>query len=148
MYSTYEEIRPMIKEDMINAIIGNEFIEELEEKERLLMPIVEQAVIDADAEIDGYLNKKYDVPFLKPPTVINKLSKDIAIYNLISRMGIDESEREKTYKTRYDAAIAFLLNVAKGTIDIGINDSKANANSGFQINSSKRLFSRENMRGF
>ena len=62
------------------------------------------------------------------PAVIRKYSKDIAVYNLISRAGIDEGERENNYLTRYKNAIAFLTKVAKGETDIvkeGTDPSKA-----------------------
>lgn len=147
MYSTIQDVRQMLKDEMINEVIGNEFIEDVQEREAKLIPIMEQAVADADAEIDGYLNKRYRLPFVQPPTILNKFSKDIAVYNLVSRMGIDLNERESNYLTRYKAAIAFLTKVATGSIEIGVNDVKANATTGFQMKSSKRLFSRNTLRG-
>ena len=84
------------------------------------------------------------------PQVINKFAKDISVYNLVSRTGIDESEREKTFLNRYNAAIKFLLDVAKGTISIGVEDigGGSEAANGFKMKSSGRVFSRENMRGW
>ncbi|CAH8720535.1 DUF1320 domain-containing protein [Paenibacillus melissococcoides] len=43
----------------------------------------------------GYLVKRYSVPLSRVPKVINKYAKDIAVYNLFSRIGIDEGEKEK-----------------------------------------------------
>ena len=148
-YSTKEEVREMLKDDALNAIIGDTFIEDPVEREELVAPIIEGAIADADAEIDGYLAKRYAVPLSPAPKVINKFSKDIAVYNLISRAGIDEGERENNYLTRYKNAIAFLTKVAKGETDIvkeGTDPSKAAA-EGFRISSSPRLFSRATMRG-
>ena len=93
--------------------------------------------------------KRYPVPMSPVPAVIRKYSKDIAVYNLISRAGIDEGERENNYLTRYKNAIAFLTKVAKGETDIvkeGTDPSKAAA-EGFRISSSPRLFSKATMRG-
>ena len=41
--------------------------------------------------------------------VINKFSKDIAVYNLFSRIGIDEGTDQKTYLNRYNAAIKMCI---------------------------------------
>ncbi len=140
----------MLKDDMMNVILGDDYIEDLEERRTALTPLAEQAVSDAEAEIDGYLAKRYKVPFTKTPGVINKFAKDIALYNLVSRKGVDESDREKTYLTRYNSAISFLTKVAEGKIDIGVseNNTEDAAKNGFSMRSSKRLFSRDSMRGW
>lgn len=147
MYCSVEEVRSFLKDDAINLIIMNEYIEDSEEKEQKLLPLIEQAIEDADGEIDGYLASKYPTPLKKVPKVINKYSKDIAVYNLFSRAGLDEGERENNYLTRYKAAIKFLELVAKGTVDIGAQDVQTKATIGFNITGSKRLFSRDSFRG-
>lgn len=149
-YCTTEEVLEMIKADMMNVIIGDEYIEDEDRRIEAITPLTEQAIDDACAEIDGYLAKRYDVPFARTPKVINKFAKDIALYNLVSRKGIDESDREKTYLTRYNAAISFLTKVAEGGIDIGIgeNSTEDAAKNSFSMKSSRRTFSRESMKGW
>ena len=66
-YSTKEEVREMLKDDALNAIIGDTFIEDPAEREELVAPIIEGAIADADAEIDGYLAKRYAVPLSPAP---------------------------------------------------------------------------------
>lgn len=85
----------------------------------------------------------------RPPRVINKFSKDIAVYNLFSRIGIDEGTDQKTYLNRYNAAIKFLTLVAEGTVSIGTEteDPASAAAGGFKVKSNSRLFTREKMRG-
>ena len=61
-YSTRAEVRDMVKDDALNAIIGDTFIEDPAEREELVSPIIDAAIADADAEIDGYLAKRYAVP--------------------------------------------------------------------------------------
>ncbi len=56
-YSTRTEVRDMVKDDALNAIIGDTFIEDPAEREELVSPIIDAAIADADAEIDGYLAK-------------------------------------------------------------------------------------------
>lgn len=149
-YCTVHDVLSMIKDDMLNVIIGSDYIEDETERISKATPYVEQAITDADAEIDGYLAKRYNVPFTTVPTVINKFAKDIAVYNLVSRLGINESDREKTFLTRYNSAIKFLENVAKGIIDIGISEKSTaeSAKNGFAMKSSNRLFSRDSMKGW
>ena len=124
MYCTVGEVLEMIKDDMKNVIIGDEYIEDEQEREAKIATLCESAISDACAEIDGYLAKRYRVPFTKTPQVINKFAKDISVYNLVSRTGIDESDREKTFLNRYNAAIKFLLDVAKGIISIGVEEKR------------------------
>ncbi len=149
-YCTVNEVLDMLKDDMINVIIGDDYIEDKEERLQAVTPIAEQAIEDACAEVDGYLAKRYDVPFAKTPFVINKFAKDIALYNMVSRKGIDEGDREKTYLTRYNSAISFLTKVAQGVIDIGlsINQTEKSAQNGFSMKSSERLFDRDSMKGW
>lgn len=149
-YCEADEVINMIKDSVINNIIGDDiYIEDINEKKEKVRPLVEQAILDADAEINGYLMKRYSLPFegSAATNVLNKFSKDIVLYNLMSRSGIDEGERENNYLTRYKTAITFLTNVAKGVIDIGSKDIKVSASSGFKMNSSSRLFSRNSLRG-
>lgn len=139
----------MLKDDALNAIIGDAFIEDPVEREELVAPIIEGAIADADAEIDGYLAKRYAVPLSPAPKVINKFSKDIAVYNLFSRIGIDESTDQKTYLNRYNAAIKFFELVADGKVSIGTeaDDPASAAATGFSAKSNTRLFTRGSMRG-
>lgn len=150
MYCSVGEVLGMIKDDMKNIIIGDEYIEDEEERDRKLSEICEGAVEDACAEIDGYLAKRYSIPLKRTPKVLNKFAKDMAVYNLVSRMGINEDDREKTFLNRYNAAVKFLMEVAKGTISIGTDEEDAGsaAANGFRMDSSRRLFSRESMRGW
>lgn len=150
-YCTVLEVLEMLKDDMINVIIGDDYIEDEAERIKAITPLAEQAVDDAQAEIDGYLAKRYNVPFSRTPQVINKFSKDIALYNLVSRKGIDETDREKTYLTRYNSAISFLTKVAKGEIDIGISEGNSTedaAQNGFTMKSAGRTFTRQDMKGW
>ena len=83
--------------------------------------------------------------------MICKFAKDISVYNLVSRTGIDEGDREKTFLNRYNAAIKFLMEVAKGTISIGAEKEtvgNSGAANGFRMQSSERIFSRGSMRGW
>jgi len=148
-YSTATEVREMLKDDALNSIIGDTFIEDPAQRETLVTPIIEAAIADADGEIDGYLTKRYPVPLSPVPKVISKMSKDIAVYNIFSRVGIDESSAEKNFLNRYNSAIKFLTLVAEGKVSIGAeaDDPATAASSGFAMKSSPRIFSRDSMKG-
>lgn len=154
-YCTVADVRELVKDDMFNSILGDIYIDEddpetMAKKEADITALTESAIADADAEIDGYLSKRYSVPYAEPPAVLKKFSKDIAAYNLVSRKGVNENDPEKTYLTRYNSAIKFLTMVAEGKIDIGASkdDPGKTAAEGFNFRSSRRLFSRESMRGW
>lgn len=146
-YCTEDEVRGMIKDDALNTLIGDAYIEEPERREELLRPIVTEAIEDASGEIDGYLTKRYSLPLPGSPKILNKFAKDIAVYNLFSRIGIDESSEQKNILNRYNAAIKFLTLLAEGKVDIGITNITETARTGFNVSSSPRLFSREKLRG-
>lgn len=150
-YSTRDEVREMLKDDALNVIIGDTYEEDESEREEKIGPIIDAAIADADAEIDGYLAKRYRVPFDPVPRVLNKFSKDIAIYNLFSRIGIDEDSDQKNYLNRYNAAIKFFTLVAEGKVSIGsgmdADDPASAAATGFSSRSNPRLFRRGSMTG-
>lgn len=77
--------------------------------------IINQAIADADAEIDSYCGNRHTVPFSAVPAIIEKMSVDIAIYNLYSRRKGAPEDRQK----RYDNAIRFLRDVSKGAVSLG-----------------------------
>lgn len=148
-YCTRQEVREMLKDDALNALIGDEYIDDPAEREAKIGPIIDAAIEDADGEIDGYLAKRYAVPIAPTPKVINKFAKDVAVYNLYSRHGIDESSAEKNYLNRYNAAVKFLTLVAEGKVSIGAqaDDPATAAATGFSVQSNPRFFSRDSMRG-
>lgn len=101
---------------------------------------VARAVADADAEIDSYCGSRYTVPFSPVPVMIRKLSVDIALYNLYSRRALEVAEERQK---RYDNAVRFLRDLAKGLISLGA-DTPAEPSDGLpQANRTKddRIFS-------
>lgn len=147
-YCKAAEVMDMIKKDLLDSLLGDHYIEDPEEKERRMLTLVEGAIRDASAEMDGYLSKRYRLPFEHAPGILNKFGKDIAVYNLVSRIGIDESDRDKTYLNRYNAAIKFLTAVAKGEIEIGAYTPEKLSGNGFRMESSRRLFTRNSLKGW
>ena len=107
--------------------------------------VLERAIADADAEIDGYCGDRYSVPFTDVPDMIRKLSVDIAVYNLFSRrQGAPEGRKQ-----RYDDAIRFLERVADGKASVpGVTGTTESASDRVSLSSATRVFSRDNLEGF
>ena len=76
--------------------------------------IIIDAISKAEAEIDSYLGVKYVVPLSAPPAQVKALSVDLAIYHLYSRRSVVPMVRQQ----KYDAAVAFLKQVAAGQLVI------------------------------
>ena len=106
---------------------------------------VDQALADADAEIDSYAGVRYDTPFTDVPAVIRKTAIDITIYNLFSRrMGAPEA-REK----RYADAVKFLKSVANGQVSLGASTA-ASDDGGPEATTvpADRIFTRDTLSGY
>lgn len=82
------------------------------------------AITDADALIDSYLRKQVAVPLATTPNQINRISVDLAIWFLHKRrrseMGMPDDVKED-----YRDAVAYLLNVNKGIVDLGVEPEPA-----------------------
>ncbi|MGN0710500.1 MAG: phage protein Gp36 family protein [Anaerovoracaceae bacterium] len=148
-YCTTQAVREMLKYDVMQSLLGDSDYPEGEELEERMLPKIEAATADAEAEINGYLCIRYPVPLTNVPDMICKICKDIAVYNLVSRSGIDEGERDSNYLTRYKAAISYLTKVAEGKLDLEGQTSSsqgAGQNTSFGFISNKPLFKRSSMR--
>jgi phage gp36-like protein len=78
---------------------------------------LQQALADASAEIDGYLESRFALPLSDPPAVLVRLACDIAMYRLQALRPLhDLAEARK----RYEDAIALLTRVADGSLTLGL----------------------------
>jgi len=75
-----------------------------------------RAISDASAEIDSYL-AKYTLPLVTIPAVLVRICCDIARYYLYDDAMIDTVEK------RYEAVIKYLVQVAKGSISLGVDSA-------------------------
>ena len=105
--------------------------------------IIMKNISEADGEIDSYCKKKYNLPFNPVPEIINKLSVDIAIYNLYSRR--QDLTNEVVIK-RYDDAIKFLKDIARGLVEISAESPPAAASGQVgEFTANERIFKRDKM---
>jgi phage gp36-like protein len=78
---------------------------------------LQQALSDASAEIDGYLESRFSLPLNDPPAVLPRLTCDIAMYRLQSLRPLhDLADARK----RYEDAVEFLVRVASGDVTLGL----------------------------
>ncbi len=103
--------------------------------------VVAKALADADAAIDGYVASRYTLPLSPVPAQLNRVAGDIARYYLY------EDKPTEAVQKRYDAAIAWLKDVAKGLITLGV-DAAAQAPtpaSTVQFEAGQKVFAREDL---
>lgn len=106
--------------------------------------VLGQALADADAAIDGYLQSRYTLPLAVVPKVILRYACDIARYFLYDDRATEQVEK------RYNDAIKFLEQVAKGAITLGLSATGAQPAEagGAQMESDTPVFQREDSKGF
>ncbi len=68
--------------------------------------VLQQALADASAEIDGYLESRFTLPLTDPPAVLARLTCDIAMYRLQALRPLHDLEEARR---RYDDALAVLV---------------------------------------
>lgn len=86
-----------------------------------------QAITDAEGEVDSYLAKQYSVPLSSPPAIVKAICLDIVIYHLWGRRKSTPEDIEK----RYTNAIRFLEKVAKDQVSLGVDtEPTASPNEG------------------
>lgn len=110
--------------------------------------VVADCIAKADAEIDGYLGIKYQVPLSPVPDLVKAMSVDLAIYNLHKRRPL--MPMPDTVKMAYGDRVSFLKQVVAGNATIGISAAEPAAVSQdvVEIGSSERVFSRDSLKGF
>ncbi len=110
--------------------------------------VLQQALDDASAEIDGYLGARFTLPLTDPPAVLNRLAADIAMYRLQALRPLHDLADARR---RYDDAIEMLRRVAAGELTLGIASDRREtqiADGAEQAQGPARVFSRKSLRGF
>ncbi|MDN3515363.1 MAG: DUF1320 domain-containing protein [Candidatus Brocadia sp.] len=140
-YSTLTDIKKLIPETTVIQLTDDENTGSADQSR------VDEAIAQADAEIDSYCGGRYAVPFTTVPDIVKKISVDIAIYNLYSRK---VEEIPETRAERYKNAIRQLGDIAKGIISIGEPEGDVPEAGGVQINTTTddRVFTKDTMGNF
>lgn len=108
--------------------------------------VLDQAISDAQATIDGYLASRYSLPIASVPAVLVRLSCDIARYFLYD----ERLDAEHQAAKRYADTIRFLEKVGKGELGLGLTSEQntVETNDTAQITSAGSVFNRPGSKGF
>lgn len=107
--------------------------------------VLNRALADADALIDGYLAVRHVLPLATVPALVADLAQAITLWKLHT------SEPEAKIKADYEDALRRLKDIASGAIrlsDVAGVEPEGNSASGVQIVDRARPFTEDNMTGF
>ncbi len=106
--------------------------------------VLQRALDDADAEINGYLASRYTLPLATVPQILVGYASDIARYRLYD----DRASEQVTQ--RYSQAISFLKLLATGKISLGvpIGADPQPSGGGAAIAGDCPTFTRESLKDF
>jgi phage gp36-like protein len=102
--------------------------------------VLNQAIGDADGEINSYLTKRYDLPLATvPPALVLKACD-------LTRFYLYEVAVPEAVQKRYDNAVVWLRGVAKGDISLGLDGAGAETDSAGlpEMQSAGSVFGRDN----
>lgn len=101
--------------------------------------VLDRAIADADAEINGYVGTRYTLPLPEPvPAVLVPIACDITRYRLY-----DDAVPE-VVRQRYEDAVSRLKDIATGRLSLGIDPASVTPAAGtVKVRSRDRLFSDE-----
>ncbi len=140
-YCTLTDIKKLIPETAIIQLTDDENTGAVNQSR------VDEAIAQADAEIDSHCGGRYTVPFTTVPDIARKISVDIAIYNLYSRK---VEEIPETRAERYKNAIRQLGDISSGKIMIGESEADVPEVGGVQTNTTvdDRIFTKDTLSNF
>jgi len=103
--------------------------------------VIDQALADASAEIDGWLAARYTLPLPTVPDILVRLCADISVY----RLSVDAAQATDERRQRYEDAIKFLKALSKGDASLGMPKPPKTTTGRARIVSNPRRFNRRNM---
>lgn len=106
--------------------------------------VLDRALADATAEIDGYLAARYQLPLTSTPTVLVRVCSDIARYLL------HDDNIPEPVELRYKSAVDLLRQVSNGRVSLGVSETgdAPTSNDGAEIQSGGRIWGRNDSGGF
>tara|TARA_R100001129_G_scaffold173048_1_gene144165 strand:+ start:341 stop:772 length:432 start_codon:yes stop_codon:yes gene_type:complete len=107
--------------------------------------VVDGAIADAVALVDGYVGKVYKLPVSPVPTVLTRMSADIARYYLHGK----SADKDGPVHRAYLEAVAWLKDVSKGLVSIdadGVVSAPAGGGS-IRAKTGDRVFTRDSLKG-
>ena len=109
-----------------------------------VLVVLEQALTDATETVNGYVASRYPLPLTATPPVLVRMTCELARFNLYEDVCPDH------IKTRSDAALKSLRDIADGRLSLGLAQAEANVASGggVEFSPGSRLMDRNKSKGF
>lgn len=107
--------------------------------------VINRAIADADALIDGYLGARYALPLASTPPLLTDIAAAIAFWNLHT------FQPDQKVETDYKTAQARLKDIAAGTIRLPLGDgseAQASGETGARVTDRDRPMTADKMKGF
>ena len=106
--------------------------------------VIDRALADADALIDGFLKGRYLLPLSSTPPLVVDLALAIAVYKLHRNVASDKVRRD------YEDAMKVLRDIAAGTVRLDVDGAEPTASgaSGVKTNDRDRPLTPDNLKGF
>lgn len=106
--------------------------------------VIDRALADTDAMIDGYLAARYILPLESVPGLVADLAMQIAIYKL------HVNEPDPKIAKDYDLALKMLRDISSGTVRLGVAgvEPASSGASGVVVTDRERPFTEASMKGF
>ncbi|MGD9863589.1 MAG: gp436 family protein [Pseudodonghicola sp.] len=106
--------------------------------------VIDRALADTDALIDGFLLGRYVLPLAETPPLLADLAQMIAIWKLHAQGADDKIEKD------YKEAMSLLDRIATGKVRLPIAgaDPATAPSTGVRLTDRDRFLTEENMKGF
>ena len=112
-----------------------------------------EAIDDAEAEVNGYVGARYALPLTAPyPRLVLTLARRLSIFHLYQ---LQPGMAPESVQKDYDAAVEQLKTIAKGTLSLGLatdgTDASASSESGrvaVRRSGNARRYGRSDFEGF
>lgn len=110
----------------------------------IVSAVIDGAIADADAAIDGYLKGRYALPLTATPPLLRDLAMPIAVYKLHRNIASEKVRQD------YDDAMRALREIASGAIrlDVAGAEPEGSGSSGVRATDRAREMTPDNLRGF
>ena len=130
-YVTPQDMEAQYGTKLLAQLTGDSSGEVIDEQK------VQAAIADADALIDSFCRSQYQVPFASPPRLIQKLSREMALYFLKQESVMGVSEQEEREQNR---RMELLRKIQQGVVRP--DAESAEDTDAFYFSAQPRLFSR------
>lgn len=106
--------------------------------------VVDRAIADTDALIDGYLAGRYALPLSETPSLLTDLAQQIAVYKLHLNVASEKITAD------YRDAIKTLTQISKGEVRLSVSGAEPDGGAANEVrtNEPERPFTNDSMKGF